>query len=438
MKTENTKKKLEEILHNINNNNFENALALFNNSSIIKNDIKLSYKLLATIYFKKGDWQKSIDYYEKRLPLEEKKYQILNNIGVALFKLGKIHQSIKTYKESINENNKFDLTYENLGIAYKEIGIYDKAINVFVDALKLNKNNINVKENLLSIFNIVKPKNTNIHPLIECNSKIRNLSKNILIDKIISTKEIKKILYKSENIISSYNQNFNCRETQILKKNSTNLNCERHFKIFNKFKVIPKFCFNCYKIQIELINVVDLIRLYFLFDNINLKKNNIRKCIIETRANIKANYKGYVYCDGLNESKDVLNTINSHIPNLGIKNHKVFIKHGCSEYAEIHPKYKKINFDGPQEMKFDDEWLKKEKIIDDQIFTRNEEDETKFSETLKGINLYDIFIIKNWLNYAKIIGDNSYKEIFEKKLNDKFLSGLLKNQLDFRKKELLN
>ena len=68
MKTENTKKKLEEILHNINNNNFENALALFNNSSIIKNDIKLSYKLLATIYFKKGDWQKSIDYYEKRLP----------------------------------------------------------------------------------------------------------------------------------------------------------------------------------------------------------------------------------------------------------------------------------------------------------------------------------------------------------------------------------
>ena len=79
-----------------------------------------------------------------------------------------------------------------------------------------------------------------------------------------------------------------------------------------------------------------------------------------------------------------------------------------------------------------------EKIIDDQIFTRNKEDETKFSETLKGINLYDIFIIKNWLNYAKIIGDNSYKEIFENKLNDNFLSGLLKNQLDFRKKELLN
>ena len=66
MKTENTNKKLEEILHNINKNNFENALTLFNNSSIIKNDIKLSYKLLATIYFKKGDWQKSIDYYEKR------------------------------------------------------------------------------------------------------------------------------------------------------------------------------------------------------------------------------------------------------------------------------------------------------------------------------------------------------------------------------------
>jgi len=434
VKTENTKKELEEILLNINNNSFENALALFNNSSIIKNDKKLSYKLLSTIYFKKKDWQKSIGYYKKRLSLEEKKYQILNNIGVALFKLGKIQQSIKTYKDSINENNKFDLVYENLGISYKEIGIYDQALNAFANALKLNKNNINAKENLLSIFNIINPENANIHPLVECNSKIRSLTKNVSIDKIISTIEIKKILCESENIISSYNENFNCRETQIFRRNSTNLNCDRHFKVFNKFNVIPKFCFNCYKVQIELANVVDLIRLYFLFDNIRLKKNNIRKCIIETRANIKVNYKGYVYCDSLNESKNVFNIINSHIGNLGIENHKVFIKHGCSEYAEAYPKYKTINFDGPQEMKFDNSWLEKEKIIDDQTFARNKDDKTKFSETLNGTNLYDIFIIKNWLNYAKIVGDNTYKEVFEKNLNDNLLNDLLKNQIEFRKK----
>ena len=438
MKTENIKKELEEVLQNINNNKFENALALLSNSLQIKENKKLSYKLLSTIYFKKEDWQKSIDYYKKRLSLEEKKYQILNNMGVAFFKLGKIRQSIKTYKDSIHENNKFDLVYENLGISYKEIGIYEEAINAFVNALQINKNNDNAKENLLSIFNIVKSSDTNLHPLIECNSKIKKISKSILINKIITTAAIKKILNESDDIISSYNENFNCRETQIFRKNSTNLNCDRHFKVFNKFKVIPKFCFNCYKVQIELANVVDLIRLYFLFDNIILKKNNIRKCIIETRANIKANYKGYIYCENLNESKDIFNMINYHIPKLGITNHKVFIKHGCSEYAEEYPKYKKINLDGPQEMKFNDEWLQKEKIIDNQMLTRNKEDETRFTETLVGMNLYDIFIIKNWLNYAKIIGDKSYKEIFEKKINENFLNSLLKNQLDFRKKELFN
>ena len=436
MKTENIKTILEEILQNINNKNFESALSLLNSSSIVKNDKKLSYKIFSIIYFKKCDWKKSIDYYKKRLTYKENNFQILNNIGVALFNLGKINQSIEVYKEAINENDKFDSIYENIGISYKEIGFYDNAIKFFVKALKLNNKNINAKENLLSIFNIVKPKITNAHPLIECNSKIRNLNNNISIDKIISTNDIKNILNKSRKIISLHDQDFNCKETQIFRKNNTNLNCNRHFKIFNKFKIVPKYCFSCYKIQIELNNVVDLIRIYFLFDNINLKNNNIRKCIIETRPNVKVNYKGYIYCDGLDEAKKIYDIIKKNISILGTKKHKIFIKHGCSEYGEIYPKYKKINFEGPQEMQFDDNWLEKEKIIDEQITARSKKDEKKFSETIKGINLYDIFIIKNWLKYAEIIGDNSHKEIFEKKLNDNFLNVLLKNQIEFRKKKL--
>ena len=30
---------------------------------------------------------------------------------------------------------------------------------------------------------------------------------------------------------------------------------------------------------------------------------------------------------------------------------------------------------------------------------------------MRGINLADVLIIKNWINYAKLIGDNSYKNI---------------------------
>ena len=424
------------VLQSINEKKFDDAIKIANKSSIISEDIKLYNKLFSNIYFKKGDWQKSIDYFQKRLTGENIKYGILNNIGVAYFNLGKIRKSIKFFKESIKENENFDLAHENLGISCKEVGLYTEALDSFLKVLKINKNNSNAKENLISIFNVAKPQNEDLHPIIQCNYKISNLSNGILINKSIATSKIKNFLEKTDNIIESYQQYFECKETQIFRKNTINLNCDRHFKIFNEFKVIPKYCFNCYKIQIELINVVDLIRLYFLFDNINLKKNNIRKCIIETRNNIKVNYKGYIYCDGLNEAKNILNITKKYTSKLGLSNHKVFIKHGCSEFAEEHPKYKKINLNGLQEMNFDENWSKKEKIVDDRLIKRSKEDEKKFSESLKGNNLYDILIIKNWLNYAKIIGDSSYKLIYEKNLNDSFLNNLLKNQIDFRKKEL--
>ena len=54
---------------------------------------------------------------------------------------------------------------------------------------------------------------------------------------------------------------------------------------------------------------------------------------------------------------------------------------------------------------------------------------------MRGINLADVLIIKNWINYAKLIGDNSYKKIYNKELNNNFINNLLRNQLSFRKNE---
>ncbi len=39
-------------------------------------------------------------------------------------------------------------------------------------------------------------------------------------------------------------------------------------------------------------------------------------------------------------------------------------------------------------------------------------------ETSKGINLKDILIIKNWLLFAKLTGDNSYKKISDESFNN--------------------
>ena len=75
-------------------------------------------------------------------------------------------------------------------------------------------------------------------------------------------------------------------------------------------------------------------------------------------------------------------------------------------------------------------WKEKEKLIDIDRSEKNIVNKKKLQESLHGINLSDVLIIRNWLGYAKKIGDLSYKNIvdditiqpiIEKKLTDQFL-----------------
>ena len=74
--------------------------------------------------------------------------------------------------------------------------------------------------------------------------------------------------------------------------------------------------------------------------------------------------------------------------------------------------------------------------MDNERQKRSKEDTLYVGSSLNLINLSDYFVIRNWLNYAKIIGDNSYEEIFNKKIEFNFLNNILKKQYDFRKQQL--
>ena len=231
-------------------------------------------------------------------------------------------------------------------------------------------------------------------------------------------------------------KNLSLNETQIFRKNSENLNCGRHFKVFNEFNVIPKYCFGCYKIQINLKTVVDLIKLFLVFDKIKLKRNNIRKCIIENRNKIQGNYKGYIYCKEIEEAETIKKMINQMITQEDICVDNITLKHGCSEFYESYPEFKKISTNGEKKMEYDNEWKSFEEIIDSREPKRIETDKKIWSKYIEGINLCDILIINNWISYAQIIGDESYKKIYNKEIKNTFVNKFLEDQLEFRKKEL--
>ena len=424
----------QEIIDDLKNKNFDIALEKLKILYLKNPNDYIVIKLIASVFAKKRDWDNSIHYYNQLLSFKNENFKIFNDIGVAQFKSGKIHQSLESYKKSI-ENKPNAVAYCNLGIAYNEIGDYENAVNNYIAALKIDKNNSSIVGYIIRTFILFNPKNVNDHPLLNANYRIKQLSKNDKTIKLNDLESIKKNLTDSENIIKNLNMSFFFNETQIFRSNSKNLNCDRHFKIFNKFTIIPKFCFTCYKVQIYLNNVVDLIKLHFLFDGLTLENNNIRKCLVEIRQNIKKNYKGIIYCNGLSEAENILKKINTIMIENKFKNFEVVIKHGCAEFYKPYPKYEKINFNGEQEIKYNPNWSDKEKIIDSENSARSGVDKKIKSKSLNGLSLPDIMVIKNWIGYANMIGDNSYKVIYDKKIENTFIEKILKSQVDFRKKE---
>ncbi len=423
--------KFVTVINEIKNKRYDFALKLLSKIKTNSNDKYIENKLYGSIYFKKKEWLKSLTYFNKLLKTDEKDLVILNNTGVALFNLGRLNESLKFFQKISILEDKSVNAFVNLGIIYKNLGFYSKAIENFIKALEIENSNDSVKQNLIDIFNYYIPKKIN-HNLLEINREIINLNKNYKFESLIELDFIKNFIKNNLNKIKSLNLNY--KETQIFRRNKINLNCDRHFKVFNKFKIIPKYCFNCYKIQIDMEDVINLIKLFFIFNNIKLENNNIRKCIVETRENVVGNYKGYIFCTGLDEAKKLLAVISSEINKSGLYIKEIKIKHGCTEYYQEYPEFENINYDSEQKFKYRKEWNEKENLIDNTIEIRKKIDEKIVGPTLNQISLPDILIIRNWIAYAKLINDKSSDEIFKQDVKSNYISDKISNQINLRNK----
>ena len=423
-----SKKLFFPILELIKVKKFDEALAKLEKLSDHDPDIINRFK--GSIYLNKKEWEKSLFYYQKISDLS-KNFKIFNNIGVSLYKLGKFKDAVNQFNQSIKINNSFLSAYENLSIAHMQLGNYDLSIKFTLKALNLSPNNNKMKNRLIEIFNFYKPK-LNENSIIKLNDQICKLDtmKN---QKNINQASICRILENSEEIFQKSDINFIYAETQIYRRNKINLNCERHFGIFNKFKIIPKYCFSCYKVQINLNNVSELIKLYFYFNNLNLKENNIRKCMVELRENVLGNYKGYLYASSIIEAKNLEKKIKDDLINYKIDFQKIEIKHGCTEYYGAYKLYKNIKEDITNKI-YKKEWDNIEKEFDRKNLIKENDLEKVYDNTLNKFNLSDFLIIKNWILYAEIINDYSYKEIFKYNVNSDYLSDLEIKKIKMREK----
>ena len=424
-----SKDQVDAVKLSIQQKKYDRALELLNTISNKESNLDLVNRIRASVYLYKKDWEKSLLYYQK---IDNKNnFNISNNMGVAFYKLGKFVEASAMFKEAISFNNKYIPAYENLSLTQKLLGNYELSINCILQGLKLMPNNNKIKNYLIDILNYFEPLNEENY-IINIDKKIRKLD-SLYKKKLINDETIKDILNQSEKILKESNVNFNFNETQIFRRNKVDLNCKRHLDIFTTHKIIPKFCFSCFKVQITLDNILDLIKLYFYFNNVNLKNNNIRKCVVELRKKVDGNYKGYIFSDSLQDAKEIEEKLNNELQNEKIYLNKIEIKRGCTEYYDEFELYKDIN-QNVYNIIYKEDWTDIEKRFDEKHFISKINDEKVYNNTLNKFNLPDFLIIKNWLLYAKIIDDDSYKKIIKFDINDKNFDQFQKEQIKLRKK----
>ena len=364
-------------------------------------NVSIIYNIYGIINHALGDWVKSVDCFSKAIKLKPAYAEAHHNLGIALDNLGQLEEAIFSYTKAIEFKPDFATAHESL----------------------------------IRILTFYNPKKSNLNPCVVANKLLQTINYSYGSNTQISDDDVVTFFQRCNNVIFENINYVNSDETEIFRSNTVDLKCERHFKVFNAFNAIPEYCFGCYKVQIGLRNVMELFKLYFVFDKLDLKNNNPRKCMLEMRSEVPGAYKGYIYCFSLSEANEIQNQLTTILNKKINKNISITVKRGCSEFGIAYPQYKKINQNDGQLMKYNEKWRSKEKFIDDKLAKRNQSKQRVLRKNLPGATVSDILIMCNWLVYAKIIGDPSYKKIIKEIPISPVIEKKLSNKLSKRKED---
>jgi tetratricopeptide (TPR) repeat protein len=402
----------------INNGEAKKALEIINNLIANGNKQLNLYYLKAKAEFSLENFSDCIKTTSEIIVNNKKDFATHNLRALSYFNLGDLKNSIEDFKRTISLNPKFDQPYNFIGATFFNTGKIKESIEYFIKCLKLNKKNILARNNLINALIACKTVDENKYVL--SNNEINQL--NIKFDYNQNLEKLIIKFYNDSNLIIEKNLGFiEYNVTQLYRRSSRYLNCTRHKKIFDEYNVIPKFCFSCFKIQINLKNVIDLIKLHIFFNQYNFKDNLTRKCMIELRPNITEKYKGLIYCESLSQAQSIKEDLKRVLKDSFKFNFDILVKKGCTEFGDSFPKFKKLD---SKYSEIEKEWNGLEEMGDKNYPNLNV---FKISNrSLKGLFLQDVLVFRNWLYFAKKIGDTTFKNITSEIYKSNFIDTKLK------------
>ena len=357
-------------------------------------------------FLKNNKFNDAINSLNNIILNNQQNIEFYNLRAICYLQLSKYEKAKNDFDKVLSSKPSWPEIYNNLGILYFRSGQNNLAITNFLKSIEIKKDYES------AIFGLIKslaysddvPKNNSI--FITKHNELNNIKISYSENEYIENITVENLLNTISRIISDNFINLKFNYTQIYRKTKSDLNCNRHMKVFNTYQAIPQYCFGCYKVQIEPENLIDLIKIYLLFDNIKFENLNTQKCMVETRPKIDGSYKSIVYCYSQEEAEIIKKRISKIAKKNLDKEVKLKVKRGCSEYGIKYPEYNNLN---ENIMKFKPEWKNYENLIDNN-FPHLIED-NNHPPTTKGVTLDDALVIQNWLKYAILIGDETCKDI---------------------------
>ena len=414
-------KNLKEVTILIQNKKFSDALNLLNQFNEKEKKSSDFYFLRGICYFYSHEIKNGIGDFNFAIHINNNNPTYFFYRGNAYLKLNEFDNAEEDYKEAIKLNPKAPEYYNNLAYVYHSAGKNEKSAVNYLKSIELKKNFKQPIIGLLNLLSQTEKINISNSKIILAHKNLQRIKLEYSKDRLIEDSEIKKLIEKISLIIRENVNDLEFDGIQTYKEEKIPPNCNRHKKIFYTSNIIPKRCFSCYKIHIEISNVMELIKLYLVFNKIKLQNNNYRKCLVELRPEISENYKGVIFCESINEAELILNNLNPTLQKNFNKNLKCEIRRGCVEYYKNFPKYNNTN---NEKMKYNIKWETFEKNFDEK--NPDLTFEKKFNPTIEGITLFDALVFKNWLTYARLVGDETYKNISNQIFSSKSIEERIK------------
>jgi tetratricopeptide (TPR) repeat protein len=373
---------------------------------------------LGNLLIEKGSPQEAVEFLKMALQLQPAYRDAHINLGIAFHKIGKFEAALRCYRAAIEMDAGDSKLQNNLGVTLQMLGSYDEAMHAYALASSLNPENLEASENLMALMTIKRPpKNIQSH-IAKVDRDVRAAHREPFSGSRETGNGVIPFIKNLLELVPATNPEFRTSQTQIYRRSGRDLNCTRHKSVFDTHNVIPEFCFGCYKLQIEPRNVIDLIKLFLFFDELDL--NKIRKCFVELRPDIKGFYKGLIYCDSIDDADEIAVKLRGRLRERVGGYLDLDLKRGCSEFPLRFPEYAQINRSGPQLMEFRDDWRDLEMMHDAAYLDLRPK---SMMPTLSGTSLQDIAVMRKWFDYAKGLNDAScealqiddvlYPEIYE-------------------------